>query len=114
MKWYKIPGLPYTDQPFIKKVSVSGRSVCLVGYQGTIFALSAKCPHASEDLSRGWCTSDGKLVCPVHRFSYDIETGKGSPGQNDYVDTYAVKIKEGEIYVGFETFKEKFLKMFSA
>lgn len=111
MKWYRITGQLYTDQPFIKKVSAGGKSICLVGYEGTIFALSTKCPHAGEDLSRGWCT-EGKLVCPVHRFSYNLSNGRGSPGQNDFVATYAVKIKDGEIYVGFETFKEKFLKMF--
>jgi nitrite reductase/ring-hydroxylating ferredoxin subunit len=112
MKWFKIPGLLSTDQPFIKKASVNGKSICLVGYQGEVFALSSKCPHAGEDLSRGWCTDDGKLVCPIHRFSYNLTNGRGSTGQNDYVDTYAVKTKDDEIYVGFETFREKFLKIF--
>jgi nitrite reductase/ring-hydroxylating ferredoxin subunit len=111
MKWYKAE-LPYTDQPFIKKVSVGGKSICLVGYQGEVFALNTRCPHAGEDLSRGWCSAEGKLVCPVHRFSYDLSTGRGSPGQNDYVDAYAVKILDGEIYVGFNTFKEKLKNLF--
>lgn len=112
MNWYKITGLACTDKPFIKRVSAGGKSVCLVGYQGQIFALSTKCPHAGEDLSRGWCSAEGKLVCPVHRFSYDLTTGRGSPGQNDYVDTYKVKIEAGDIYVGFETFREKLKKIF--
>jgi len=111
MKWFKIPGLTYSEKPFIKKVSVGGHTVCLVGYDGNIFALSARCPHAGEDLTRGWC-SEGKLICPVHRFSYNLESGKGSPGQNDYVDTYAVRIDGIDIYVGFETFKEKLLNLF--
>lgn len=112
MKWFKITGLPYTDQPFIKKVLVDGRSLCLVGYEGEVFALSARCPHAGEDLTRGWC-AERKLVCPIHRFSYDLDTGRGSPGQNDYVNTYAVKIEGSDIYVGFETFREKWRKVFS-
>lgn len=112
MKWYKINGLSYTSQPFIKKVSAGGKAICLVGYEGEIFALSAKCPHAGEDLSRGWC-AEGKLVCPYHRYSYSLTTGRGSPGQNDYVDTYAVKIEGNEIYIGLETFREKLKKMFS-
>jgi nitrite reductase/ring-hydroxylating ferredoxin subunit len=111
MKWYKVDGLSDTDRPFIKKVTLGGRSVCLVGYNDQVFALGAKCPHAGEDLSRGWC-ADGKLVCPYHRFSYNLETGQGNPGQNDYVATYQVKIKEDGIYVGFETFAEKIKGMF--
>lgn len=112
MKWYKIDDTPYTNQPFIKKTTAGGKHICLVGYGGEIFALAAKCPHAGEDLARGWC-ADGKLVCPYHRFSYDLETGRGSAGQNDYVATYPVKIKDSNIYVGFETFVQKLKRMFS-
>jgi nitrite reductase/ring-hydroxylating ferredoxin subunit len=111
MKWFKVSGRIEIHKPFIKKINIDGRKLCLVGYEGQIFAVSAKCPHAGEDLSKGWCT-EGKLVCPVHRFSYNLTTGKGSPGQNDYVDTYAVKIEDNDVYIGFETFKERFRKMF--
>lgn len=112
MKWYKVNGLPDTNRPFIKKVVLGGKSVCLVGYNEQIYALGAKCPHAGEDLTRGWCTATGELVCPYHRFSYDLKTGRGGTGQNDYVATYEVKVKEGDIYVGFETFVEKLKRMF--
>lgn len=111
MKWHKISGTQYTGEPFIKKVQVDGKSICLVGDKEQVFALSAKCPHAGEDLSRGWC-EDGKLVCPYHRFSYSLETGRGSTGQNDYVDTFPVKIEAGEIYIGTMGFAEKIKGMF--
>lgn len=111
MKWFTT-GVKNTDEPFIKRVSVSGHTICLVGYEGHIYALANKCPHAGEELSRGWCTDEKKIVCPYHRFSYSLETGRGSPGQNDYVNTYSVKIEADEIYVGFETFKEKLKALF--
>nr|WP_294948646.1 Rieske 2Fe-2S domain-containing protein [uncultured Mucilaginibacter sp.] len=106
MKWYAIEGIVPDDKPFIKKVKIAGTNLCLLGYEGKLFALGAICPHAREDLSRGWC-NNGKLVCPVHRFSYDLETGKGSPGQNDYVESYPVKIKGEVVYVGIESFFDK-------
>ncbi|MES2274753.1 MAG: Rieske (2Fe-2S) protein [Bacteroidota bacterium] len=112
MKWYKIAGITYTDKPFIKRVLAGGHTICLVGYDGKVYALANKCPHAGEDLSGGWCTDEKKLVCPYHRFSYDLETGRGSPGQHDYVNTYEVKITDGDIYVGFNTFKEKIKNLF--
>lgn len=112
MKWYKVDRLPDRSQPFIKKIRVDGHSLCLINYEGELFALSARCPHAGEDLSRGWC-ADGKLVCPVHRFSYSLDNGRGSEGQHDYVNTYAVKTEGDDVFVGFETFVEKVKKMFS-
>lgn len=111
MKWYLIEGLELTDQPFIKKVTVGGKNICLVNYECDLYAIGATCPHAREDLSRGWC-KDGKLVCPVHRFSYDLGTGRGSPGQNDFVNTYPVKVKGGEVYVGMESFFDKLKQAF--
>ncbi|TFF39233.1 Rieske (2Fe-2S) protein [Mucilaginibacter psychrotolerans] len=106
MKWYPVDGVTPNGEPFIKKVKVAGKSICIVGYEGGLFALGATCPHAREDLSSGWC-ADGKLVCPYHRFSYDLQTGKGSPGQNDYVECYPVKVKGKEVYVGIESFFDK-------
>jgi nitrite reductase/ring-hydroxylating ferredoxin subunit len=106
MRWYKIPELKYTQQPFIKKVKTGGKSICVVGVDGDIFAVSARCPHASGDLSLGWCKNQ-KLICPLHRYSYDLLTGKGSTGQNDFIYTFPVKIQDDGIYIGIASFWEK-------
>jgi len=111
MKWYPVDGVTPNGEPVIKKIKVAGKSICLVGYEGNLFALGAICPHAREDLSRGWC-ANGKLVCPYHRFSYDLHTGKGSPGQNDYVNSYPVKVKGEQVYVGIESFFDKLKQAF--
>lgn len=112
MKWYKIPDAKKTDQPFIKKVKVGNKNICLIGYDGELFALSAKCPHAGGDLSRGWC-KEGKLICPIHRFSYNLHSGRGSEGQNDYVETYLVEVRGDDIYIGITGLWEKIKQAFS-
>jgi len=111
MTWYEIPGVKSTGKPFIKRVKAGGKTICLVGYENEIFALSAKCPHAGGDLTQGWC-KEGKLICPLHRYSFDLRTGKGSEGQNDYIDSYPVEIKDDSIYIGIESFWEKFKQAF--
>ena len=111
MQWYKIPDIPDLQQPFIKKVKAGGKSICLVGYEQQVYAISASCPHAGAELSGGWC-KDGKIICPFHRYSYNLQTGKGDPGQNDYVDTYPVEIREDGVYIGIASFFEKISKAF--
>jgi nitrite reductase/ring-hydroxylating ferredoxin subunit len=111
MTWYEIPGVKLTGKPFIKRVKAGGKTICLVGYENEIFALSAKCPHAGGDLTQGWC-KEGKLICPLHRYSFDLRTGKGSEGQNDYIDSYPVEIKDDSVYIGIESFWEKFKQAF--
>ena len=71
-----------------------------------MFALAARCPHAGADISNGWC-KDGKLVCPFHRYSYDIRTGRGSPGQGDYIKKYPTEIRSDGIYVGINSIWSK-------
>jgi nitrite reductase/ring-hydroxylating ferredoxin subunit len=112
MKWYRIPGVEITDKPFIKKIKAGNKSICLVGYEGRLFALSARCPHAGGDLSLGWC-NNGKLICPIHRYSFDLQTGKGSEGQNDYINSYTIKIEGEFIYIGVDSFWEKIKQAFN-
>lgn len=111
MEWYQVPDLQYKGQTFIKRVKVGGKVLCLVSYDGEVFALGARCPHAGGDLTQGWC-KEGKLVCPVHRYSYDLKTGKGSPGQNDYINNYPVEIRDSFIYIGITSFWERFKQAF--
>jgi len=106
MKWYKLPEVQNSDKPFLKKVKAGGKSICLVGYEGKLHAVSATCPHAGGDLSDGWCRN-GKLVCPLHRYAYDIETGKGIGDQHDYIDTYPLEVRADGTYVGITSFWEK-------
>ena len=107
MKWYKVLDNADLKYPFLTKVRAGNTSVCLVGVDNEVYALATKCPHAGADISQGWC-KDGKLVCPYHRYSYDIQTGRGSPGQGDYIKTYPVEIREDGVYVGVKSFWDIF------
>ena len=97
--------------PFIKKVKAGNTLVCLVGIDGQVNALSARCPHAGADISTGWC-ADGKLICSYHRYSYDIQTGRGSKGQGDYLETYPVEIRDDGIFVGIKLRWNFLMKLF--
>jgi nitrite reductase/ring-hydroxylating ferredoxin subunit len=112
MKWYQVEGIEDLNKPFIKKIKAGSKSICIVCCDGEIFALSATCPHAGGDLSYGWC-NNGKLICPIHRYSFDLHSGKGSEGQNDYINTYPVKVEGGAVYVGVGGFWERLKQGFN-
>ncbi len=106
MKWYKIQDAQPTQEPFIKKVKAGGKSICLVGFEGMIYATAVDCPHAGFDLSQGLCVK-GKLICPYHRYTYELATGKGGEGQNDFLEIYPVDVRDNDIYVGISSFWDK-------
>lgn len=98
MSWYKINLDVDLSKSFLKKVEAGGKKLCIVNADGKLFATSLKCPHAGADLTKGWCLNH-KIVCPYHRYEYDLNTGAGAPGQNDFITTYAVEQRSDGVYV---------------
>ena len=114
MKWYKVFDSEVLQKDdFIKAVTVNGKKLCAVKSGEELFITQAYCPHAGAGLSGGWC-KDGKLICPFHRYEYDLYTGKGAVGQGDYIDIYPSEKLEDGVYVGlperFNLFKKLFRK----
>lgn len=105
MKWTKID-IELTEDDFVRMITVDGKKLCLVNYQKRLYALQNSCPHAGGILSGGWC-KNGNIVCPIHRYEYNLESGKGLAGQHDYIDIYPLEYREDGVYVGL---KENFLK----
>lgn len=98
MNWIKLFGAEILQEPdFVKPVETAGKKICLVKTGNKFFATQFYCPHAGAALAYGWCR-EGKLVCPFHRYEYDLETGRGAPGQGDYINTYPVQIREDGLY----------------
>lgn len=105
MRWIKLDvNIPEDD--FVQQIKVGSKKLCLVKHTGKIYVLQNACPHAGGILSGGWC-KNGRIICPIHRYEYDLETGRGAEGQRDYIDVYPIEQREDGIYVGL---KESFLK----
>lgn len=101
MEWIKLADEDIPEVSRIGKAKLSGRTVCLIWEDSVLYVTGAKCPHAGADLSRGWC-KDGKLICPFHRHAFDLKTGRGDPGQGNYVRVYPVEERADGWYVGIE------------
>ncbi|MDB5012858.1 MAG: Rieske (2Fe-2S) protein [Daejeonella sp.] len=113
MNWFKLfPADVFDSSNFVKLVVINDKKICVVKVDHRFFAVQNKCPHAGASLSLGYCI-DKKIVCPYHRFEYDLETGKGSPGQNDYIDTFPIDVREDGVYIGFKEKRSYFKNMFA-
>jgi 3-phenylpropionate/trans-cinnamate dioxygenase ferredoxin subunit len=97
MKWVKL-NTDFPEQDFIRLVKVDGKKICLIRHEGKLFAIQNRCPHAGGILSNGWC-KNGNIVCPIHRYEYSLATGKGAPGQGDYVNVYTIEQRNDGVYI---------------
>jgi len=100
IKWHKVER-PLPEGEFVMQVSVDGKKLCLVRHEERLYAVQNSCPHAGGILSGGWC-KNGHLVCPIHRWEYSLETGRGSAGQGDYIDQYLVESRPDGVYIGIK------------
>lgn len=100
MEWIPLPhSLIPEKNGQLRKVKVAGKKICLIHEQGSLHATSARCPHAGADLSGGWC-ENGRLICPYHRRAFDLRSGRGDPGQGDYVTVYPLEKRGDAWFIG--------------
>jgi nitrite reductase (NADH) small subunit len=72
---------------------------------GKWYACQNVCPHKIEMvLSRGMIGDDKgtpKVACPLHKKTFSLEDGSNLTDDDLKIATYPVKIKDGNVYLGF-------------
>ncbi|HEY0031298.1 MAG TPA: Rieske (2Fe-2S) protein [Bacteroidia bacterium] len=86
----------------VTTIDVAGKKVCLARTEAGFFAVNDKCPHNGASLGNGFCTDEGSVVCPVHRYHFDLKTGRAKSGLGDVVRTYPIEVREDGVFIGFE------------
>ncbi|MCY3884482.1 MAG: Rieske (2Fe-2S) protein [Gammaproteobacteria bacterium] len=79
-------------------VRVANRSVALFNHNGQFYATDNQCPHMGYPLIRGRARN-GVLQCDWHGWSYAMNGGGCFTGGCDDLDTFPVRVENGEIYV---------------
>jgi len=83
----------------MKCVTLQGQRIALYNVGGTVYATDDTCSHAEASLTEGELS--GHVVkCPKHGAKFDVTTGAAlSLPAWAPVDTYEVKVENGEIKV---------------
>ena len=87
----------------IAVVEVNGKKMCLGKFNESVFAFAYKCPHAGGILAEGFIDSLGNIVCPLHRYKYDMKNGRNVTGEGYYLKHWPVQLQEDGVFVGMET-----------
>jgi 3-phenylpropionate/trans-cinnamate dioxygenase ferredoxin subunit len=81
---------------------VNGKKITLAKVQDKLLACAYKCPHAGGILADGVIDAACNIVCPVHRYKFNLQNGRNTSGEGYYLITFPVEIRDSGIYVGFE------------
>jgi nitrite reductase/ring-hydroxylating ferredoxin subunit len=74
------------------------RRICVARSADALYAFDAKCPHAGGPLVAGTLNEKKQVLCPWHRFAFDLETGQSESG-GYVVKTYPVEQRGAQIWV---------------
>lgn len=78
---------------------MDGKTICIARFKDQLFAFAYKCPHASGILSDGFIDALGNIVCPIHRYKYDLKNGRNVSGEGYYLKNWPVEVREDGVYV---------------
>lgn len=105
VKWFKVADskTELNWQPNnLLAAEVGGKKITLARVGSDIYACAYKCPHASGILADGFIDATGNVVCPLHRYKFNLTNGRNVSGEGYYLKVYAIEEREAGLFVGFE------------
>jgi 3-phenylpropionate/trans-cinnamate dioxygenase ferredoxin subunit len=81
-------------------IDAGGSKLCIVRHDKGYFVTDNKCPHQALPLSKGGFCENGKIVCPFHRYEWDLSSGRESRKQEKNMIIYPTKLSEMGLYIG--------------
>ena len=101
--WVEVLPLERLADQGIVCVRVEAVDLLLVREGKRIIACERACPHEQADLSLG-SLKDGRLLCPRHLASFDLDDGQVSAGwPSRRLRRYPVKTGNGQIWIDAAT-----------
>ncbi|MDX1905909.1 MAG: Rieske 2Fe-2S domain-containing protein [Bacteroidia bacterium] len=82
----------------LQEITLKGRRICLIRRDGVWRATDGRCPHAGGPFAAGHISPEGKLICPWHRFAFDLETGASDSG-GYCIHVYRVRITQDQLWL---------------
>ncbi|MFP5041943.1 Rieske (2Fe-2S) protein [Parasediminibacterium sp. JCM 36343] len=103
--WYKIAesleALPFQANNMCV-VEVSRKKITVARHNDTLAAFAYKCPHASGIMAEGYINALGQVVCPLHRYTFNMQNGRNTSGEGYFLKAYVVEERADGVYIGME------------
>ena len=104
-KWHKIAEqvseLHFKENNLLQ-IEVAGKEICIAKNGNSLAACASKCPHAGGNMCEGFLDKNENIICPVHRYIFNLANGRDISGEGYFLKIYPVKINEEGIFIGFE------------
>jgi 3-phenylpropionate/trans-cinnamate dioxygenase ferredoxin subunit len=107
LNWKLITELPLNlEWPSnnLLELEIEGQKFTLGKWQDGYYAFASKCPHASGRMAQGYINPLGQVVCPLHRYCFDMKNGRNTSGEGYFLKTYPLELRDDGLFIGFKPF----------
>lgn len=104
-------GLNFVQERKVRPFMLDDESLCMTRIDNKLYAFTQRCPHGGGPLHQGRLNEEGDIVCPWHRFTFCVKTGKNTSGDGYYMEVYPVEVRENGVWLGKRR-RRKFLGIF--
>jgi nitrite reductase/ring-hydroxylating ferredoxin subunit len=105
LRWIKVAEstaeITQRGERSMMEVKAAGKEICIIHHQQKLFACTATCPHAGGRLIQGAVDVNGNIVCPLHRYRFQLKNGINCSGEGYHLKTYPVKETDDGVFIGF-------------
>ena len=84
------------------QAEVAGKQVCIAKTSKGIAVCAAKCPHAGGIMAEGFLDKWDSIICPIHRYTFNLDNGRDLSGEGYYLKIYPVEVRDSGIFLGIE------------
>ena len=105
INWYKIADSINTitfHENDMCVIELADIKITLAKHEEILFAFAHKCPHASGIMADGFIDGSGQVVCPLHRYKFNMQDGRNTTGEGYYLKTYPTKQTDEGVFIGIE------------
>lgn len=105
MQWVKIFSDKQEAQARIpvhhpQLVIIGTTRLCLVNSNYGFYAVQDSCTHSAASLSKGAINYLGEIICPLHNYCFDLQSGRESSSRSSDLKVFPIKIDETGFYIG--------------
>ncbi|GHB47040.1 (2Fe-2S)-binding protein [Mongoliitalea lutea] len=83
----------------VKKIKVGEMHLGIVRMEEEVFAFEIQCPHRKADLTQGRVTHLKEVVCPLHEYRFDLQSGEVKAGSCPDLKVYPCRLLDSGLEI---------------
>lgn len=105
MEWLKVfsseqEALQRIQRSKPQLVIANGHRISVVNHNNRFFAVQDSCTHSGASLSGGLVNYLGEIICPLHNYCFNLQTGQELSSRSRDLKIYPIKIDDSGFFIG--------------